>query len=299
MRPAQAPLRFSWPLAGTGLLLLLGANAWWYLELRRVRWALPVFLVAGSAAYFALLRVFCGLRWGDVSREGRFVVLSGLLLLCAFLSFGRGLRFEGILPASRFETLYGFFYFSLSSVLLRSVLPLLAMGALFGRRPHELGYRLRGTSRLAWIYLGLLLVVLPAVAWASTRRDFQASYPQARGVVVDSAVPLELFIPYQAAYFLVFLSGESFWRGYLVFGLERDLGRMAIPWMVMLYSMSHYGKPFLETNAAILAGSVLGWLALRHRSFWLGVALHWTVAVAMDVAVLWRQGVPFQWRGLP
>lgn len=299
MMPAEAPPRFSWGLAGTVLLLLLGANAWWYLELRRVPWALPALLVTGSAVYFVLLRVFCGVRWRDVSPEGRFVVLSGLLFLCIFLSFGRGWRFEGILPASPLAGLYGFFAFSLCSVLLRSVLPLLAIRALFGRRPRELGYRLRGTSRLGWIYLGLLLVVLPAVAWASTRRDFQASYPQARGVVVDGAVPLELFIPYQVAYFLVFLSGESFWRGYLVFGLERDLGRMAIPWMVMLYSMGHYGKPFLETNGAILAGSVLGWLALRHRSFWLGVALHWTVALSMDVAVLWRQGIPFQWRGLP
>jgi CAAX protease family protein len=285
--PRAGPPRFSWPVAALALALLLGLNSFWYLEARRLRGSQVLFLLAGSAAYFGLLRLCCGLRFGDVSAEGRFVVLSGLLLLSAFLWLGR------IPPGGRPASLGPFFHFSLSSVLFRSLLPLLAMGLIFRRRPRELGWRLRGTSRLGWIYLGLLLVVLPAVAWASARRDFQATYPQARGLVADGSVSLELFVLYQAAYLLVFLSGESFWRGYLVFGLERDLGDMAIPWMVMLYSIGHYGKPFLETNAAILAGSMLGWLALRHRSFWLGVALHWTVALTMDLAVLWRLGIVF------
>lgn len=286
--PPAGPLPFSARLAALALASLLGLNSCWYLGARRLPGSQVLFLLAGSAAYFVLLRLLCGLRFGDLSAEGRFVVLSGLLLLAAFLWLGRA-------PGGGRSTPLGtFLHFSLSSVLFRSLLPLLAMGLLYRRRPRELGWRLRGTSRLGWIYLGLLLVVLPAVAWASGRRDFQASYPQARGLLVDGGVFVELFVLYQAAYLLVFLSGESFWRGYLLFGLERDLGPNAITWMVMLYSIGHYGKPFLETNAAILAGSALGWLALRHRSFWLGVALHWTVALSMDLAVLWRLGVVFR-----
>jgi hypothetical protein len=36
---------------------------------------------------------------------------------------------------------------------------------------------------------------------------------------------------------------------------------------------------------------VLGYLALRHRSFWLGAATHWAVAITMDVMALWARGV--------
>jgi hypothetical protein len=36
---------------------------------------------------------------------------------------------------------------------------------------------------------------------------------------------------------------------------------------------------------------VLGTLALRHRSFWLGVAAHYGVALTMDLSAMVRQGI--------
>jgi len=50
--------------------------------------------------------------------------------------------------------------------------------------------------------------------------------------------------------------------------------------------MIHYGKPVLETLGAIVAGTVLGTLALRTRSIWSGFLIHVTVAVSMDIAAL-------------
>lgn len=97
-----------------------------------------------------------------------------------------------------------------------------------------------------------------------------------------------LFVLYQAAYGLVFISGESFWRGFILFGLERDMGRAALVYMIIPYTMAHYGKPIAETMGAVGAGLVLGYLALRHRSFWLGVAAHWSVALTMDLSAIWR-----------
>ena len=47
-------------------------------------------------------------------------------------------------------------------------------------------------------------------------------------------------------------------------------------------------------NASIVAGFVLGYLALRHRSFFLGALLHWSIALTMDLAVLWQRGVTWQ-----
>jgi hypothetical protein len=36
---------------------------------------------------------------------------------------------------------------------------------------------------------------------------------------------------------------------------------------------------------------VLGFLALRHRSFWLGVAVHWAAAITMDVLAIVMRGI--------
>ena len=53
--------------------------------------------------------------------------------------------------------------------------------------------------------------------------------------------------------------------------------------------MIHYGKPYLEACAAIIAGVVLGSLAMRTRSIYAGFLVHATVAVLMDVLALDRR----------
>ena len=59
--------------------------------------------------------------------------------------------------------------------------------------------------------------------------------------------------------------------------------------MVIPYVMIHFGKPYPETFAAIVAGVLLGWMALRSRSFLWGAALHWAVAITMDTLVIGRE----------
>ena len=59
--------------------------------------------------------------------------------------------------------------------------------------------------------------------------------------------------------------------------------------MVIPYTMIHFGKPAPETFAAILAGFILGYLALKSRSFLWGWMLHWGVAITMDLLVIGRE----------
>jgi membrane protease YdiL (CAAX protease family) len=62
-----------------------------------------------------------------------------------------------------------------------------------------------------------------------------------------------------------------------------------VPVMVIPYVMIHFGKPMPETFAAIVAGTLLGYLALRSRSFLWGALLHWSVAITMDAFVIGRE----------
>jgi hypothetical protein len=48
-----------------------------------------------------------------------------------------------------------------------------------------------------------------------------------------------------------------------------------------------------ETLGAIFAGIALGTLSLFTRSIWLGVAIHVSVAVSMDLISLWLAGKLF------
>lgn len=181
--------------------------------------------------------------------------------------------------------LYPFFYFSLSCVLLRMGVPLIVMRFL-RRRPRDYGYNFAGTFEFAWGYLVLFLLVAPFIWYASTLPSFQTTYPLCSEAIENGKIRLFDFLVYQCFYGLVFVSGESFWRGFVLFGLERHIGYLAIFVMVIPYCMSHYGKPPAEAFASILTGTVLGFLALRHRSFWLGVAVHWAAAIIMDITAL-------------
>ena len=64
---------------------------------------------------------------------------------------------------------------------------------------------------------------------------------------------------------------------------------IAIFAMAVPYCMIHYGKPYLETNGAIVAGIVLGSLAMRTRSIYAGFLVHATVAVLNDILALTRK----------
>ena len=142
--------------------------------------------------------------------------------------------------------------------------------------------------------LALLAGVTAAVV-ASRAPSFLSAYPRCRDVISDGKLAASAFAVYQVAYGMVFVSGEAFWRGYILFGLERQLGRNALFFMIIPYVVGHFGKPPLETFGAVVAGLLLGYLALRHRSFWLGVVVHWGVAIAMDIAALVRSGVTLTW----
>lgn len=156
------------------------------------------------------------------------------------------------------------------------------------RRPlSDVGYRLSGTLRHLPVYLGLYALMLPAVWLAARRPDFAAVYP----FVPDALASRRAFVTWELAYLAQFFALEAFFRGYLLFTLERRIGRLAVFVMVVPYGMIHFHKPMLEALGAIAAGVVLGFLALRYRSFYGGALLHALVALTMDGLAARRAGL--------
>ena len=75
----------------------------------------------------------------------------------------------------------------------------------------------------------------------------------------------------------------------MLFGLERKFGRYSILIQTLPFAVMHYNKPFPEAIGSIFAGVLLGVIALETRSFIYGAAIHWFVAMTMDVlALAWK-----------
>jgi membrane protease YdiL (CAAX protease family) len=148
-----------------------------------------------------------------------------------------------------------------------------------------MGLRVRGFFSHVWIYGLCLAVVLPAMVLVATQPDFGTYYPFYK---LSSRSWSDL-IAWELMYGVQFFALELFFRGWMLGALRRSMGSGAIFAMAVPYCMIHYGKPYLETNGAIVAGIVLGSLAMRTRSIYAGFLVHITVAYAMDALALWRR----------
>jgi len=195
-------------------------------------------------------------------------------------------RLLGLDSSSEFYQLLRYLYWAVTSVLVRIVAPCLVIWLVLRERPGDFGYRIRGTTEHAWIYLVFFLAMLPIIITVSFTESFQNKYP----MYAQAIMGWDHFVPYEIAYAIQFFGVEAFFRGFLTFGLFQRFGYYALLIMVIPYSMVHFGKPPLEVFAAIPAGLLLGYLALRTGSWLYGAFLHTAVGITMDIAAILQKG---------
>lgn len=136
-----------------------------------------------------------------------------------------------------------------------------------------------------WRVYWLLVVGMAPVLWiAAAAPSFHDFYPMYK------PVDMRHWLMYEGIYLLQFVFVEFFFRGFALFRLESRFGMHAVTLMVIPYALIHIHKPFPEAMGAIVAGLVLGTLALKSRSIWPGVLVHCSVALMMDVFALFHSG---------
>jgi len=225
---------------------------------------------------------------GVTPNDLRFVVIAAVYAAIAltFLEyFARPGFFAQHFPlaAKAHFGLYPHLWWALWTIALFLVAPAILVRALFTHRLRDYGLNLAIKRQHWWLYLGLFAAVFPLVLYAASRPDFQAVYPFYRGAFQATAGAI---LVWEAAYLTQFFALEFFFRGFLVLGLGRVIGRASI-WLAMVpYCMIHYHKPPPEAFAAIVAGVVLGEVAYRTRSIAGGVIVHIGVAATMEMLAL-------------
>jgi membrane protease YdiL (CAAX protease family) len=204
-----------------------------------------------------------------------------IAVVCAFvLTFSRytQVRIPGLDPRLSVLTRYLF------TNLLYVAVPLLSLIVL-RIRPAALGLS-PGNARLWLRDVGLLyLAMLPLLFFAARQPSFQRIYPYFQ------------FERLGAGYLLLglgvrllgMLAWEFLLRGYVLFGFERRVGAAAaIAVQTIPFAIMHVGKPPLETYGSLVAGVVLGIVAVRARSVIPCAVLHWAVAATLDILALRR-----------
>lgn len=170
------------------------------------------------------------------------------------------------------------------------LVPALVVKGVFRERLRDHGLTGRGFLGHLPLYLLLLAPVLGCVAVAATSPAFQETYPFYRNPRGWADL-----LAWESMYVSQFFALEFFFRGFLLQSTKERLGVLAVPAMVGPYVMIHFTKPAPEALGALVAGTVLGVLALRTGTIWGGVFVHAAVAVSMDVTSLFQRGVlPFQ-----
>ncbi len=155
-----------------------------------------------------------------------------------------------------------------------------------GLRFRDCNLSWRGFREHFWIYVGLFAAVFPViyfVSWTPAFYSFYPMYAQAGRSWMD-------LLLWESLYAGQFVALEFFFRGFLVGGLGKRIGILAVPVSVMPYMMLHFTKPWPEASASVVAGFVLGWLAWKTKSIWGGVCIHCAVAASMDLLALSHKG---------
>ncbi|MCA9629618.1 MAG: CPBP family intramembrane metalloprotease [Myxococcales bacterium] len=192
------------------------------------------------------------------------------------------------LKLKKYDEYYGYCWWSFSRVAGYVFIPFTLWKILFRNDSLlDMGLRTKGFFKHAWIYGACLAIVVPAMLIVAQQPDFGSYYPFYK----NASRSWWDFMLWEVIYFAQFLALEMFFRGFILAALKRTMGFAAIFVMAVPYCMIHYGKPYLEAHGAIVAGIVLGSLAMRTRSIYSGFLLHITVAFLMDFLSLYKRGV--------
>lgn len=136
------------------------------------------------------------------------------------------------------------------------LIPLAAGLLLFRDRPWDYGVRI-GHWKLSIILTAVSLAAMaPILYGASKMPEFGNYYHMDVINWYDLLLSTALFM----------FSWEFLFRGYMLFGLERSIGKSAVFVQAIPFVLLHLGKPFLETLLCIPGGFFLGYVAYRTRS---------------------------------
>lgn len=155
------------------------------------------------------------------------------------------------------------------------------------KEKHLLGLRFKGINYRP--FFTMLILMIPLIAMASFNSSFQHTYPQYKFWNYDGAFgmsPIQSYGVFEIAYGMDFISIELFFRGALIIGMARVLGKDAVLPMAAAYVIIHFGKPAGEAISSFFGGFILGVHSLKTKNIFGGIVIHVGIAYSMEIAAI-------------
>ena len=151
------------------------------------------------------------------------------------------------------------------------LVPLAAGFLLFRDKPWDYGIRI-GRWKSSIILTAACLAAMALILYGAGKM------PEFRSYYHKNAIEWSELLLNTALYMFAW---EFLFRGYMLFGLEKSIGKSAIFVQAIPFVLLHLGKPFLETLFCIPGGFILGYVSYRTRSFLPCFIIHFGIYVMM------------------
>ncbi len=146
-----------------------------------------------------------------------------------------------------------------------------------GLRPKDIGITFGNRKKAArYIYL-LFAAAIPFMLIGSRMDSFQSYYPRFAYSNWWEFAAWELRVG------VLMLATELFYRGFLMMGTKKSLGRWSILLQAVPYMYVHLGKPMLEVYYSFFAGLAFGYVDYESKSIFPSFFLHWTTSILFDI----------------
>ncbi|OQY30410.1 MAG: hypothetical protein B6244_00720 [Candidatus Cloacimonetes bacterium 4572_55] len=217
------------------------------------------------------------------------IILTGTLLICIYLYSGLASYFHRFFPYltdnGRFASIYPSLYNYVFGLTALGLIPALIIKFGFRERLGDYGVQL-GDWRFGLLILSSAAPLFILLSYLSARDPlFQAAYPLSAGSG-DSWMHILI---HEGGYIFYYIGFEFLFRGFMLFGLRRELGDWnAVLIQTMASTLIHIGKPVGETFSAIIGGILFGIFVLRCRSILYQLILHWILGVGLNLALLFH-----------
>lgn len=209
-------------------------------------------------------------------------MLYASIALTAFVYYGSAGFYTANISAG--DGVAAQYYYFLSSFILLGLIPLLIWLAVFRDDLRQLGLS-AGNFKGGALILAAGLPVVILIAFITAKNPaFRAEYPLYRGLLADQQGAIWYWLILGAYY----IGWETFFRGFMLFGLESQFGKAnSILIQTLASCLVHIGKPDAEIFGSIIAGIVFGWIVLRYRSIWPVFFLHWALGIFLDIFIIY------------
>ncbi len=180
--------------------------------------------------------------------------------------------------------LYEYLFWFAGDFITLLVIPLLIIKLFFREKISNYGFKFGDLTFGLPISIVFIVVMFVIIWFASASEDFTSQYP----LLNLTKYNWTIFGLFEVSLFIYIIAWEFIWRGYMLFGLEEKFGYYAVFIQMIPFVILHNGKPVAETFGAIAGAIILGMLALRTRSFYYGVIIHFVTVFFTDLISILR-----------